>query len=166
MAELHASPSVVEVDGIDDLFRTGDFYVGAQPDVDDLKWLKSQGVTLIVNLRMESENKAFAAANFDEEGAVKEQGMAYYLLPVGGQDSCCPKTVDAFAQAIKECSGNALVHCKSGGRATHLLMAYLVRHRSHTLNDAVAIGKQMMFSLMVEDFLGAPVSLTLEQAGE
>jgi uncharacterized protein (TIGR01244 family) len=153
---------VVKVEAIKDLFQTGDFYIGGQPNLETLRWLRSQGMTLVINLRTENENKEFAAASFNEENMVKELGIAYCPIPVGEKDSYSPKTLDRFAQAIKANSGKALVHCASGGRATQLWMAYLVRYRAYALNDAVVIGKQMKFTLPVEDFLGARVSLTVE----
>lgn len=166
MAELNAKLPVVKIEASADFFRSGDFYVGAQPDVETLQLLKSQGVTHIVNLRTEAEMKQLETSGFNEEDTVKELGMSYCLLPVGGKDLPCPKTVEKFAEAIRDCRGKALVHCRSGGRATHLLMAHLVRGCGYTLTDAVTIGKQMMFGFMVEDFLGAPVSLTLKEAGK
>ena len=160
----NAPDRVVKVEGIRDLFQTGDFYIGGQPNLETLRWLKAQGVTHIVNLRLENENKEFAAASFNEESMVKELGITYSLIPVGDKDSYSPKTVDRLAQAVKTNSGKTVIHCASAGRATYLWMAYLVRYRAYTLNDAAAIGRQMKFTLPVEDFLGARISLSLEEA--
>ena len=153
---------VIKVEGIKDLFQTGDFYIGGQPNLETLRLLKTQGVTLVVNLRTEAENKEFAVAAFTEETIIKELGLTYSAVPIGDKESYSPKTVGKIAETLKNNSGKTLIHCATGVRATNLWMAYLVRHRGQTLNDAVLVGKQMKFTFPVEDFLGSKVSFTTE----
>ncbi len=57
--------SVYKVEGKKDLFRSTNFYLGGQPNLETLQWLKAQGVTTIVNLRSEKENKEFADMAFN-----------------------------------------------------------------------------------------------------
>ncbi len=158
--------TVVKIANIKDLFQTGDVFIGGQPNLETLRWLKAQGVALVVNLRSEAENKEFASTSFTEESLVKEMGMTYLPLPVGEKDSYTPRTVDRLAEALSANSGKVLVHCASGVRATHLWMAYLVRHRSRSLNEVAAVGKQMKFTFPVEDFLGVKVSFSAENAAK
>ncbi len=166
-AAFPAEPDrVTKIEAIKDMFQTGDFFIGGQPSLETLRWLKSQGVTLVVNLRMESENREFATASYNEENLAKEMGLTYSPIPVGDKDSYSPKTLDRLAQAIKANNGKTLIHCATGVRATHLWMAYLVHYRACRLNDAVAVGKQMKFTLPLEDFLGARISMTLDEAAK
>jgi uncharacterized protein (TIGR01244 family) len=158
--------AVVKIPAIKDLFQTGDIFIGGQPNLEALRWIKSQGVTLIVNLRSEPENKEFTATSFTEENLVKEMGMTYLSLPVGEKDSYAPKTVDKLAEALAASQGKTLIHCASGVRATNLWIAYLVRTRGRSLNEAIAIGKQMKFTFPVEDFLGVKVSFSTDAPGK
>ena len=155
--------SVIVVEGRKNMFQSGPFYFAGQPNLETLRWLKSEGVTVVVNLRTENENREFAEASFNEENMVKELGMSYCPLPVGDKDSYSPATVDKFADILKNNTGKALVHCLSAGRVTTLWMAYLVRHRKLTLDEAVLIGKKMRFTMPLEDFLGVKI---LMQAGK
>jgi protein tyrosine phosphatase (PTP) superfamily phosphohydrolase (DUF442 family) len=160
---LSAAPidSVYKVEGKKDCFRSTNFYFGGQPTLETLRWLKSEGVTLVVNLRSEKENKDFAETAFNEENLVRELGMAYVSIPLGGKESYRPQAVDTFAEVLAAHTGKAFVHCLSAGRATYLWMAYLVRHRGYTLDDAATIGRRMKYPTTLEDLLGARISLTL-----
>jgi len=157
------SDQVVKVEGFKDVYKTGNVYLAGQPNLDTLRWMKSNGVTLVVNLRTETENKEFTAAAFSEESMVKELGMTYSLIPIGDKESYSPRSVEKLAEALQSAGGTTLIHCLSAGRATYLWMAYLVRHQGKTLNEAAAIGRQMRFALPVEDFLGAKISFSLEE---
>ncbi len=160
---LGAAPidSVYKVEGKKDLFRSTNFYFGGQPTLETLRWLKSEGVTLVVNVRSEKENKDFAETAFNEENLVKELGMAYVSIPLGEKTSYAPHAVDTFAQTLAAHSGKAFIHCLSAGRVSYLWAAYLVRHRGYALNDAVTIAKRMKYPTTLDDLLGAKTSLTI-----
>lgn len=153
--------SVYKVEGKKDLFRSTNFYFGGQPNLETMRWLKSEGVTLVVNLRSEKENKDFAETAFNEENMARELGMAYVSIPLGERPSYRPQAVDTFALVLKTHTGKAFVHCLSGGRASYMWMAYLVRHRGYSLNDAVTIGKRIKYQAQLEDLLGAKISLAV-----
>jgi uncharacterized protein (TIGR01244 family) len=162
---LSAAPidSVYKVEGKKDLFRSSYFYFGGQPTLETLRWLKGEGVTLVVNTRAEKENKDFAETAFNEENLVKELGMAYVSIPLGDKSTNRPHAVDTFAQTLAAHSGKAFVHCLSGGRVSYLWAAYLVRHRGFSLDDAVTIAKRMKYPTTLDDLLGAKTSLTIVQ---
>jgi len=153
--------SVYKVEGKKDLYRSTNFYFGGQPNLETMRWLKSEGVTMVVNLRSEKENKDFAETAFNEENMARELGMAYVSVPLGERPSYRPQAVDTFALVLKAHTGKAFVHCLSGGRATYMWMAYLVRHRGYSLNDAVIIGKRMKYQTQLEDLLGSKISLAI-----
>ena len=163
LAEDSALRTAVKVEGFKDLFHTGEFFIAGQPTLEELRWLRAAGVTLVVNIRSEAENKEFAATAFSEESLVKEMGLAYASLPVGGKESFSPRTVDGFAALLSGNKGQVLLHCASAGRATHLWMAYLVRHRGFEVNEAALVGRQMKFTLPFEDFLGGRIRMELEE---
>jgi protein tyrosine phosphatase (PTP) superfamily phosphohydrolase (DUF442 family) len=153
----------VAVEGKKNLFKSGCFYFGGQPNLETLRWLQSEGVNVVINLRSENENKDFAENSFNEESWVKELGMSYYSLPVGDKDCYCPATVEKFAGILKANSGKALIHCLSAGRVTYLWMAYLVRYRNYSLNDAIDVGKKLKYSFVLEDYLGSKIIMNEEK---
>lgn len=153
--------SVFKVEGRKDFFRSTNFYFSGQPNLETLRWLKSEGVTVVVNLRSEKENKEFAEASFNEGDVVRELGMSYVSIPMGEKETYRPQTVDSFARVLKAHRGKALIHCLSAGRVTFLWMAYLVRHRGYSLDDAATIGKRIKYPTQLEDLLGARIALTI-----
>jgi len=159
---LSAAPidSVYKVEGKKDLFRSTNFYFGGQPTLETLRWLKSEGVTLVVNLRSAKENKDFAEMAFNEENVVRELGMIYVSIPLGEKPSYRPQAVDTFALVLNAHEGKAFIHCLSAGRVSYMWVAYLVRHRGYPLDDALAIGKRMKYPTTLEDLLGAKISLS------
>jgi len=153
--------SVFKVEGKKDLFKSTHFYFGGQPTLETLQWLKSEGVTTVINIRSEKENKEFTESSFNEESVVKELGMSYVSIPLGDKETYCPETVDKFAAALTANQGKALIHCLSAGRATYLWMAYLVRHRGYSLDEAAAVGRRIKYSTQLEDLLGVKISLAI-----
>lgn len=96
--------------------------VGGQPTEDDLKLLKAEGFTAVINLRRDGEqNQPLDPA---EEGAVaKAGGLAYFHIPVNSSDPQCAQ-VEAVKAALAESKGKVFVHCQGGGRAcTFALLA-------------------------------------------
>ncbi len=163
LAALVAAPidSVYKVEGKKDLFRSTNFYFGGQPTLETLRWLKSEGVTLVVNLRSAKENKDFAETAFNEENLAREFGMDYVSIPLGEKPSYRPQVGDTFAIVLNSHTGKAFIHCLSAGRVSYLWVAYLSRHRGYSLDDAVAIGKRIKYPTTLEDLLGAKISATI-----
>jgi uncharacterized protein (TIGR01244 family) len=155
--------SIYKVEGKKDLFESTNFYFGGQPSLEILRWLKSRGVTVDINLRSEKENKEHAESCYDEENIAKELGMTYVSIPLGDRETYRPATVDTFAAVLAASTGKAFIHCLSGGRVTYLWIAYLVRHRGYSLDDAVQIGKRIKYPTQLEDLLGARISLSIVQ---
>jgi uncharacterized protein (TIGR01244 family) len=160
---LSAAPvdSVYKVEGKKDLFRSSYFYFGGQPTLETLRWLKSEGITLVVNLRSTKENKDFAETAFNEENLVRELGMDYASIPLGEKTSYRPHAVDTFATVLKYHTGKAFIHCLSGGRASYMWAAYLATHRAYTLDNAVTMAKRIKYPTTLEDLLGAKIQLEI-----
>lgn len=125
-----------------------------------LRWYKSQGASSIINLRTEKENKAFADYAFNEENMSKEMGLDYHSLPIGGSKDYTPENLEAFAKLI-EGDKKMLIHCRSAGRVTILFMAYLIKYKGYTANQAAKVGRQLKFSLPFEKMLDTEISLDL-----
>ena len=88
----------------------------AQPLKEDLKWLKEQGITDIINFRTMIES----AVDFNEEEEVEKLGMKYHNIP---SITMKPneKKVKYFLELIeqiKKNNGKAHIHCKAGADRT------------------------------------------------
>ena len=65
-------PQKLDVEGFQAvLASTGDVYVGGQPSREALDWLKSEGVTTVVNLRTQPEMDNRSRVPYDEAAALK-----------------------------------------------------------------------------------------------
>jgi len=141
-------------------FKYQNYYLSAQPSLEALRWYKSQGTSSIINLRTEKENQAFAEYAYNEENMAKELGLDYHCLPIGGSKDYTPENLEAFAKLIKG-DKKLLIHCRSAGRATIVFMAYLVKYKGYSANEAAKVGRSLKFSLPIEKMLDSEISLEL-----
>lgn len=141
-------------------FKYQNYYLSAQPSLEALRWYKSQGASAIINLRTKKENQDFANYAFNEENMAKELGLEYHSLPIGGAKDYTPENLEAFAKLIKG-DKKLLIHCRSAGRVTTVFMAYLVKYKDYSVNEAAKVGRSLKFSLPLEQMLGSEISLKM-----
>jgi protein tyrosine phosphatase (PTP) superfamily phosphohydrolase (DUF442 family) len=145
-AGLHAptpAPPEVLAESSDDftrvLARVGPLYISGQPSQAALRRLRDEGVSVVINLRTPREMDNREWVPFDEAAVLAELGIDYVRLPLGRPDEhpWTPGVVDAFARALAEHEGKALLHCTVAWRASLVWAAYLVRHHAMDLNQAL-----------------------------
>ncbi len=121
---------------------TDDIAVAAQPSLEELKNLKSQGFRSVVNLRVEHEDEEMISP-LDEGDIVRDQELAYLHLPVSGSDMRSQQ-VDDFRQCLENLEGPVLVHCKAGKRAGAFAMIHKALEQGwsgkQTLSEAEKAG--------------------------
>ncbi len=152
------SDSVEVIKDWEDLYHMGRFYISGQPELDELAWMKEQGVTTIINLRSHKENKEFAGDSFDEKEEINKLGLTYFSIPIQGREGYTPENLDDMINAIGN-DQKVLIHCASGGRATQLFMAYLVKAEGYSIDEAVQAGKQMLYYIPLESLLDTRIFL-------
>jgi protein tyrosine phosphatase (PTP) superfamily phosphohydrolase (DUF442 family) len=54
-----------------------------------------------------------------------------------------------------------LIYCRTGGRVTNFFMAYLIKNKEYSINEAVKIGKDLRFSFPLENLLNAEISMEM-----
>lgn len=88
----------------------------AQPQKDDFKWLKEQGVTDIINFRTMYDS----GLDFDEDAVVKELGMNYHNIPTITKrpNENAIKYFLVLVEQITQNGGKAHIHCKAGADRT------------------------------------------------
>lgn len=140
------------------LYRYQHYYISGQPSLDELRWLESQGVTKVINLRSESENEDFTSSSFDEGSIVEEMGMEYFSVPVSGRSGYTPENLTKMGEFV---NGDeiVLIHCAGAGRATSFLMGYLVRFKEYTLDEAVDVGQELTYFLSLENLLDIEITM-------
>ncbi len=130
------------------------------PHLNALKWLKSQGVNKIVNLRTEDKNNEFTASAFYEESNAVELGFEYHSIPINAIKDYTPEKLDVFS-SLMDANEKILIHCRTGGRVTNFFMAYLIKDKEYTINQAIEIGKDLRFSFPLENLLNAEISMEI-----
>jgi protein tyrosine phosphatase (PTP) superfamily phosphohydrolase (DUF442 family) len=142
------------------LYHCQNSYIGGQPTLEELQWLRSQGVNKIINLRTENENTEYSESAYDEKINAQKLGFEYYSLPVGGNNDYTPEKLDAFLSLINK-NDKILIHCLSAGRATTFFMAYLIKNKGYTINEAIDIGRNLRFSFPLEMLLDTRMSMEI-----
>jgi uncharacterized protein (TIGR01244 family) len=113
---------------------------GDQPTESDLEKLKSEGVTAVVNLRLDGEESSLTPA--EERALAQKLGLRYHHLPVSF-DKLDPNQVKELRDILNNSPGPVFVHCGMGQRACSLSLA------------ASALGAESIFERSA--ILGFPV---------
>lgn len=96
--------------------KTG-LLVGGQPSPDQLKRIEEAGYRTVITLRAESE-----PGDEGEQAAVERLGMKFVSIPVPGPAGLTEANAHSLARALGQQDAlPAVVHCKSGQRASALL---------------------------------------------
>jgi uncharacterized protein (TIGR01244 family) len=93
---------------------------GGQPLASDLEKLKSEGVTTVVNLRLEEEESPLTPA--EERSLAERLGLEYHHLPVS-LDKLDAAQVKELREILENSQGPVFVHCGMGQRACSLSLA-------------------------------------------
>lgn len=159
--EYSKSDTVKVIKDFKVLYQYHDFFLAGQPSIEALKWLKDEGVTKIINLRSESENEDFTGYAYNEKDMAEELGFEYYSVPVKGKAGYTPGNLAKMDSLIHK-DDIVLIHCAGAGRVKHFFMAYLVKSKGYTVNEAIHVGKQMDFYLPIELLLDEKLSITIK----
>ena len=168
LADSRAQPEKIgTVEGVngDNLFLDGRVYISGQPDESALADLKDLGVTVVVNARTPAEFEDREEVPFDEESVVRDLGMDYVSIPLGGDEHPYePGAVQRLTEVLASTDGPVLIHCTLGGRAAYLWLAYLVQEEGLPLDQAMARGEAMMLKPHpIGRLLDRPTTLVFSQ---
>jgi len=116
----------------------GPLFIAGQPSEAALRDMAASGVKTVINLRTQAEMDNRRAVPFDEAALMKELGLTYVHIPLGGPDTpYTPEAVEQFAKAYESAGSKVLLHCTVAWRASHMWAAYLVKHKGYTVEEAV-----------------------------
>ncbi|MEM7079897.1 MAG: sulfur transferase domain-containing protein [Pseudomonadota bacterium] len=163
---VFSAPQTLDAEGFREVLAriAPGILIAGQPTPAGLRRAQAMGVTGVINLRTHMEMDDRSIVDFDEAALLEELGMTYIHIPLGGPDTPYnPAAVDALAEALEDDAGAILLHCTVAWRATHLWLAYLVRHHGYSVPAAVAVGRQLnLGTLPLEGFLGQPLHIGLK----
>ena len=160
MAQEDKFPEKIETDQFyDALGKMGHTFVGGQPTIKGLKMMKDKGVKTVVSVRTKKEMDNRELVSFDEKKEVEKLGMHYVHIPLDGKDEpYTPQALAKFSETMDSSNGKVLLHCTVGWRASHMWVAYLVKHRGLDLNTAVEHGQAINLRILpFEGLLGQEV---------
>lgn len=144
------------------LFQHENLYIGPQPEYIDFPAIKAAGFTKVINMRRPDEMKEL---KFYEDYLLKKADVEYHFLPIGGKEfKYSPAKLEEFAQSLDSSSGKVLLHCRSGHRASQLWAAYLVKYKGKSIDDALAMVKDMgWWPMPMEALLGKKLHVTIKE---
>lgn len=165
-APVHVARPVERFGSESNLSRDGRFYFAGQPDTDTLRRLSDRGVTKVINIRRPGEMEDVP---FNEEGLVKNLGMAYVNLPFPSDELGTPAAdgwVDELASELARTRGPVLIHCGSSNRAGAAWGRYLRLHRGFSADDALLRARAAgMSSDRFAEWVASPVSYSRSTGG-
>lgn len=118
----------------------GNFYLGPQPTVDDLKQATQRGVKTVIDFRMPNETPG------DNAVLAADQGLDYVNIPVN-KASLSEAQIDELERAMTEKEGPFLIHCASGARAAMLLSLCKARKQQWTAERTFDEARSMGFDI-------------------
>jgi len=134
--------------------------VADQPTEEELRGLKAEGYTGVVNLRNDGEPEQ-PLSTVEEGTRVRAMGLDYLHYGVGG----APLSVEGVSSVCdfldQHAGGKTLVHCRKGARAAALVLIREAQARKWNADEALARGRELGLDLegglrmMVENYLRA-----------
>jgi uncharacterized protein (TIGR01244 family) len=137
---------------------TEKLWIGAQPTLDELHGLATDGFTAVINARPDGE-EAGQPGSAAEGNAARLSGLAYHAVPVTSS-TFGEADIRAFQAAIAAAPGKIFAHCKSGMRALMLHALGDVLDGRRGASELGALGQRYGF-----DFKAAEAWLRSRSAG-
>lgn len=157
-SQIKECDSVKVIKEFRNFYQYGNFYLAGQPTLEQFQWLKNHGVKKIINLRSEKEIKDFTDFSFDEKSNAEKMGFEYHSIPIDGIKDYSPENLDLLANLLNN-DGKVLIHCTGAGRVTDFFMAWLVKAKGYSIDEAVEVGKKLKFSIPLEKLLDKEFTL-------
>jgi len=167
MSAIAEVPQMLDIKGFrGGIAKVGDLYIAGQPLSEAvLVDLKAEGVTTVINLRIDEEMENPKSTPIDEAGILARLDLKYIHIPSGGEKHpFSPATLDQFASALEQSEGKVLLHCNSARRATHIWVAYLLKYKNMPLDEALGYGRAVNFGATpFEGYLAGEIDFKYEK---
>jgi uncharacterized protein (TIGR01244 family) len=140
-------------DEFNNLFATGDVYLGGWPTEAGLRQMAARGVKRVISLK--TPEQVEQSRGYDPRAIAKQLGMEWIVLPVQ-PGTYTAADVDAFATALNAADGPVLVHCGSASTSAMVWSGYLARTPGIT-------AKQVMDAARAAGLLEGPMTEAAER---
>lgn len=122
--------------------KYANLYFSGQPSGKAIKELKDAGFAAVINMRAKTEGKY---QEYWEEGAVKNEDMAYYNFPYSMSEEITSEYVDSVTEAVvrNRKNGKVLVHCGSGNRVALWLGAHFNKDHGYSKEQSIEVAKKL-----------------------
>lgn len=112
----------------------GKYMAGAQPTEKGYRWLKSKGVTTVINLRLPSER---------EKKLLDELGMTYIHIPWADEQPPTLEQVTQMLEAVRSAQGKVFQHCLRGiGRDMTMASCYMIANHGKSAKELIESGRR------------------------
>lgn len=112
----------------------GKYMAGAQPTEKGYRWLKSKGVTTVINLRLPSEH---------EKKLLNELGITYVHLPWADEQPPTLDQVNEMLEAVRSAKGKVFQHCLRGiGRDMTMASCYMIANHGKSAEELIDSGRR------------------------
>lgn len=118
--------------------------VSPQPNVGDIRSLRGQGFTTLINNRPDDEDPTQPGTEVEGREA-EHGGLSYAYIPVT-LGTITDADVRAFQQAVNQSKGPVFAHCKSGTRSLSLYLIGEVLDARMAGDDVVEFGRARGFN--------------------
>ncbi len=102
----------------------------------DVAVIRDSGIRTVVDLSNDAETPTF-----DEASAVRDAGLAYTNIPIGGAGDLTRANVETFDALLKSADGPVLVHCGGGNRVGAMAALRAAWIEGRDVETAVEIGR-------------------------
>lgn len=136
---------VLDVPGINFLWKVGNLYLGGSPSAVTLDVLAKKGVKQVFNLKSIGESDITG-----DEKLCKDNGIEYHHIPALGPMGLDPAGAKSINDLINK-DAAVLVHCASGNRVAGWLITYLVQKEGMDFEAAVELAQNA--GLRTVDFI-------------
>lgn len=110
------------------------YITGAQPTAKGYRWLKSKGVTMVLNLRLADDH---------ERTVVERLGMQYVHLPWPDEQAPSLDHIGQVLRTVNSADGKVFQHCLRGiGRDMTMAGCYLIAKHAVPADEVIAAGRR------------------------
>jgi len=109
-------------------------YVSGQPSARQLRCLREQGFSTVINSRTTAEIQRL---NFSESEVAESLGLDYHEAQIGATSSFSGQQLSNLTRVLERSEGKILLHCRSGRRSKGLLAALKSHQQGVSVADAI-----------------------------
>ena len=113
-------------------------YFSEQPDAAGISEAKNAGVEVVINLRSPQE------MDWDEAGAVTQEGLTYYQVPISGEGSSFDSgSMRRISELVQQHHGQPIwLHCSTGNRASAWLAIHLALDHHMNVDQSIVLARK------------------------